>query len=66
MTWENLAGGRGQRHLSGHLPVRHAGLFFRHGGAGEAGGNHMSEEVQMIPIEQIRIVNPRYRDQKEI
>src|ERR1043166_6273331 len=28
-------------------------------------GGHVNEEVQMIPIERIRILNPRHRDQKK-
>ena len=34
-------------------------------GRGGEGANNMSDEVQMISVERIRIVNPRYRDQKK-
>src|SRR5208337_1928250 len=60
-----FARGRGERDLSGCLSVRIAGLLFWHGGTGQTGGGGMRDEVKMIPIDRIRILNPRHRDRKK-
>src|SRR5580698_8843293 len=56
---------RGKRHLSGCLSVRHAGLFSGHGRARQISGGRVKEEIKMIPIDRIRILNPRHRDRKK-
>src|SRR2546425_5647729 len=45
--------------------MRDARVFRGHGGAGQISGGCMNDEVQMIPIERIRILNPRQRDRKK-
>src|SRR6202008_539880 len=41
------------------------GLFSRHGRARQISGGRMNDEIQMIPIDRIRILNPRHRDRKK-
>src|ERR1035441_3208583 len=57
--------GGGERRLSGCLLLRDARLFLRYGGAHQNQGSCMKDEITMIPIDRIRIVNPRHRDPKK-
>src|ERR1051325_2727074 len=60
-----LAHCRGERRLFGCVPVRHAGLFSGHGAARATTGGCLKDGVLMIPIERIRILNPRHREKKK-
>src|SRR6185503_11021006 len=59
---------RPERRRAGELSVRHPGLPLRHGRArtDEAGGmmKHRPGTIQMIPVEQVDVLNPRERNDR--
>ena len=65
MTWENLRLAEENGVYLDALPVWDAGLLFRHGEARKTPGGCMNNEIIMIPIERIRVLNPRPRDKKK-
>ena len=65
MTWENLRVAEANGIYLDAYRFDTLDYFLRHGRARETGGGCMNDEVKMIPIDRIRILNPRHRDQKK-
>jgi hypothetical protein len=65
MTWENLRIAEANGiYLDGYR-FDTLDYFLGHGRAHQFGGGSMKDEIKMIPIDRIRILNPRHRDRKK-